>query len=303
MHMAIAVAKGDFTLGETGIGEMAKGSDTVVPVNGVQCDEGDVLYCALEDNLRRLQSRMQKLLAGHQAPKRLHFHTEMPRLTKGGLDVIRDWIKSVPKPRLVIIDTLAMVREPAKREQTAYDADYMAVVELRNLAAEYGLAIVIVHHLRKAEADDAYDTVSGTLGLTGAPDSVLILKRDSNGVVLHGRGRDMPEIEKAMKFDNLSCTWAITGEASEVKRSTEQQQILQAIAEAEEPIGAAQIASATGMRPNNIRFLLFKLAKANLIAKAAGYGKYCAKGKSVSGAKGTANTAANTSTPLTPLPR
>ena len=119
---------------------------------------------------------------------------------------------------------------------------------------------------------------------------MLILKRDSNGVVLHGRGRDMPEIEKAMKFDNLSCTWAITGEASEVKRSTEQQQILQAIAEAEEPIGAAQIASATGMRPNNIRFLLFKLAKANLIAKAAGYGKYCAKGKSVSGAKGTANT-------------
>ena len=38
---------------------------------------------------------------------------------------------------------------------------------------------MLVHHLRKADADDAFDTVCGTLGLTGAPDTILVLKRDT----------------------------------------------------------------------------------------------------------------------------
>lgn len=44
LHAAIAVARGGVTLGD------------------VQCVQGDVFYAALEDNKRRLQSRMTKLL-------------------------------------------------------------------------------------------------------------------------------------------------------------------------------------------------------------------------------------------------
>src|SRR5262249_50063305 len=50
LHGAIAVARGGFTLGE------------------VHCPEGDVLYCALEDNLRRLHSRMAKLVGEQTWP-------------------------------------------------------------------------------------------------------------------------------------------------------------------------------------------------------------------------------------------
>ena len=53
--------------------------------------------------------------------------------------------------------------------------DYDAVKDLRTLAAEHHVAIVLVHHLRKAEADDPFDTVNATLGLTAAVDSVLIM--------------------------------------------------------------------------------------------------------------------------------
>ena len=157
LHMAIAVARGGFTLGE------------------IHCAEGDVLYLALEDNLRRLQARMTKLLGLQQWPSRLQFLCEMPRLAEGGLAKIKEWIEGTEHPRLVIIDTLAMVRMPNRKDQSTYDADYAAVKELRKLANEAGIAIVLVHHLRKAEADDAFDTVSGTLGLTGAPDTILIL--------------------------------------------------------------------------------------------------------------------------------
>lgn len=257
LHAAIAVARGGFTLGD------------------LHCIEGDVLYCALEDNERRLQSRITKLIGISQNwPARLFYYCELPRLTEGGLAAIREWIQSKPHPRLVIIDTLAMVRSARKREETNYESDYMAVLELRQLANEFGIAIVLVHHLRKADSDDAYDTVSGTLGLTGAPDSILVLKRDSNGtIVLHGRGRDLIEIEKAMAFDAQTCLWRIAGDADAVRRSRERNAVLKAIQEANEPIGPNDVAAATGMKATNVRYLLGKLVEEGLLEKAT-YGKY-----------------------------
>jgi hypothetical protein len=259
LHTAIAVALGGSTLGD------------------IHCDEGDVLYCALEDSPRRLQSRLGKLLGASQAwpsLSRLFYHFQLPRLADGGLDAIRDWIKSRPNPRLIVIDTLAMIRPPKKRDETNYDADYAAVLTLRDLANEFGIAVVLVHHLRKADADDAFDTVSGTLGLTGAPDSVLILRHNSGGqTVLHGKGRDMVEIEKAVEFDPITCMWRIIGDASDVRRSTERTTILDALRQATEPIGPHIIAAETGMRAPNVRRLLAKLAKEGVIER-AGYGKY-----------------------------
>jgi hypothetical protein len=264
LHAAIAVARGGFTLGET------------------HCIEGDVLYCALEDNERRLQSRVTKLLGITQDwPSRFCYVCEMPRLANGGLDYIRNWIKSKPNPRLIVIDTLAMVRPPKKRDETNYDADYAAALELRTLANETGVAIVLVHHLRKQDSEDAFDTVSGTLGLTGAPDSVLVLKRDTSGtIVLHGRGRDLTEIEKAMTFDRETCVWRITGEADQVRRSSERAAVLTAIEEAGEPVGPNDIAAAIGAKAGNVRFLLHKLLKEGEVEK-AGYGKYRIKLKAV----------------------
>jgi hypothetical protein len=255
LHAAMAVASGGFTLGE------------------IHCKEGDVLYCALEDGLRRLQSRMAKLGGG--AMRRLTFCYEMPRLSVGGLAAIREWVACHPEARLIIIDTLAMVREPKKKDETTYDADYQAVLELRKLANEFGLAIVVIHHLRKADADDAFDTVSGTLGLTGAPDNILILKRDSTGnFVLHGKGRDLVELEKAMMFDRDACLWRIEGDAAEVRVSAERTTVLNAINEAGAPIGPSDIAAATGMRAGNVRRLLGKLLKDGLIEKGERYGRY-----------------------------
>jgi hypothetical protein len=67
LHAAVAVARGEFTLGQ------------------IHCLEGDVLYCALEHSLRRLQSRMDKLFGrARRWPGRLQFRCEMPRLGDGG---------------------------------------------------------------------------------------------------------------------------------------------------------------------------------------------------------------------------
>jgi hypothetical protein len=257
LHAAIAVASGGYTLSD------------------IHCTEGDVLYCALEDNLRRLQSRMTKLLGISQPwPKRLSFQTEMPRLIEGGLEMIKQWIEAAAHPRLVIIDTLAMIRAPKGKEQTQYDADYQAVKELRDIANQRGIAIVVVHHLRKADADDAFDSVSGTLGLTGSVDTVLVLRSDGKGnYVLHGRGRDLTDIEKAIFFSKGPCTWTIQGDVDEVRQSNERTAVLAAMRQIGEPASPKEIATHADMKANNVTKLLGRMTEEGTVRKLQ-YGKY-----------------------------
>jgi hypothetical protein len=256
LHAAFAVAEGGLTLGNA------------------QCEQGDVLYAALEDNQRRLQSRLTKLFGASGWPARLQFTCEMPRLTEGGLDFIKSWIEGAARPRLVIIDTLAMVRMPNRKDQNSYDADYAAVKELRDIALKYGIAIVLVHHLRKAEAEDVFDTISGTLGLSGAPDTVMIIQRSNSGTTLHAKGRDLIEIEKAIEFDRGTCTWMVLGEAGAIRKSVERIGIVEALQEAgTEPLTPNQIASHWGMKPVNVRKMLARLLTDGVIKKAS-YGKY-----------------------------
>jgi len=169
LDIAIAVACGRFTLG------------TLKPATG------DVLFLALEDGKRRLQRRLDKLLPTFKEewPRRLKFATDWPRADQGGLADIENWISSVKAPRLVIVDTLAQFRKLVTSKTQGYADDYAAISDLRRLASKHNIAIVIVHHDRKVEADDVFDTVSGTLGLTAAADTILIMKRQAGSVTRH----------------------------------------------------------------------------------------------------------------------
>lgn len=143
----------------------------------------------------------------------------------GCLRGIRQWCADHHGARIVIIDTLATVRPEGKRNESDYTADYAALRGLQVLSGELGIAIVVVHHVRKAEADDPFDTVSGSTGLTGAADTTLVLTKRTGdgGCVLYGRGRDLAEFELAVEFNTDTCRWGSLGEpgaafASETKR-------------------------------------------------------------------------------------
>ena len=47
-------------------------------------EQGEALYLALEDNQRRLQKRLGRLLSGDGAPGGLHMSTAWPRVDEGG---------------------------------------------------------------------------------------------------------------------------------------------------------------------------------------------------------------------------
>jgi predicted transcriptional regulator len=242
-------------------------------VLGEKCEMGDALYCALEDNERRLHERIRKLTQGGERKclSRLTYTTEMPRLDKGAISYLKEWLQNVPHPRLIIIDCLAMIRSPAvTSKQTIYDADYSAVKDLRALANKYHVAIIVVHHDRKAEAADAFDTVSGTLGLTGAADSIIVLQKECDGVVLLAKGRDIPSIEKALEFE--SGRWTVLGDAMQHRITEQRRSILEVLTP--EPQSPSEIARASGMKIENSKKMLQRMAKVGQIKK-DGHGKYC----------------------------
>lgn len=256
LDVGVAVARGGYTLDR-------------------HCVEGDVLYCALEDNLRRLKSRMGKVCPLGDWPPRLTFWTEMLPLEDGGLEQLRGWIAGAEKPRLIIIDVFGKVRRPKGATEGVYDADYLSANSLKKLSDETGVAIVIVHHLRKAAADgDPFDMVSGSTGLTGAMDTVLVLHRGSDGeVTLYGRGRDIPEVESAVRFDKQTCRWSLLGDAREVRISAERRAIIEALRAECDPLGPNVIADVTGQTRVGTRQLLRKMLFDGEVRR-VGRGKY-----------------------------
>ena len=229
--------------------------------------EGDVLYLALEDNERRLQRRIRQML-GRVAPSRVDFACQCPRLDQGGLVVIRKWLLSHPGARLVVIDTLAKVRPPRSQGRGIYDDDYACVASLKTLADEFRVAVLIVHHERKAQADDFLDSVSGTAGITGAADTVFVLRREraqADGV-LYVTGRDIEEAELALRFDTATGRWALLGEADEYRRSPQRQEIVDALRRHPQglmPADVSEVLTKTTQREKDaIRQLLRRMAKA-----------------------------------------
>jgi hypothetical protein len=221
---------------------------------------GDVLYLALEDNPRRLQRRMDRLLKtfSDQWPARLTFSTSWLRLDEGGVEHISQWMASVREPRLIVIDTLAAVRP--LRKTSGYTEDYEALSSLHHLANERAISILVLHHQRKMEADDPIDSVSGTLGLSGCADTILVLSRTAQGTTLYLRGRDVEEAEHAMQFDTDICRWTILGSAAEVHRSAERGRIM-AILEGRQEVATTEIVDATGMLRRNVDKLLHHMTK------------------------------------------
>ncbi|MFF4791483.1 AAA family ATPase [Streptomyces sp. NPDC001276] len=175
-----------------------------VPVQG-----GPVLYLALEDTPRRLQTRMGKLLGGQPAPAGLTLVTECPPFPQGGTEAIAQWLERNPDARMVVIDVFAKMRGQAPAGVSAYEADYVAVGYAKRLADHYGVAVVLVHHVRKASSEDFLTEVSGTNGIAGAADATLVLKRargQADGI-LHVTGRDVDEAEYALSFQPASGAW------------------------------------------------------------------------------------------------
>jgi hypothetical protein len=181
---------------------------------GIDVPRRPVLYLALEDGHRRLQDRCRKLLAGDPIPAGLEYLTvlEQGRV----IDTIAAWLAEHlgDTPPLVILDTLGKVMPPALPGESGYQRDYRIGTALKRITDDHpGMTLLTNHHDRKAVSEDFVDSVSGTHGLAGAADTIMVLCRDRQETsgLLKVTGRDVPEGEYAIVFRD-GCNWQLDGD-------------------------------------------------------------------------------------------
>ena len=185
LWLAVSVAKGE-------------------PVWGMATKRGTTLYLCLEDSTLRIQNRLDEIT--DDAPSSIHFCTESSILGEGLEQQLETFLAEHPDTVLVIIDTLQMIRDA--RRETTYANDYRDLTLLKRVADAHGIALLLIHHLRKEYAEDVFSRISGTTAISGAVDTSLTLverKRGSGEATLSCIGRDIEyrELELARNDDNV----------------------------------------------------------------------------------------------------
>lgn len=178
-----------------------------------------VLYLSLEDSPRRLQKRMNT--AGYDVTQNLEFATDLQGLTI--TDLLREWLSShLEESPLVIVDILGKVMPLTGGNQNQYLQETQFIGTMKTLIDEVNNAgLILVHHTRKARADDFIDSASGTQGLAGAMDTILVIdrSRQDKRATLQVTSRDVEENEYSIVFTE-SCQWVLDGSSIEEAKSS-----------------------------------------------------------------------------------
>jgi|SRR5579859_2576943 len=217
------------------------------PFAGISTRQACVLYLALEDNARRLQDRINKQLAGQETPETLAMFVEWVNVDNGCLERIQECLDANPDMRLVIIDTFGKVRGRPDGKTSVYQQDYQDMTAFKQLADQRRISILLVHHTRKQDASDALDLVSGSTGIVGAADTIMVLtrKRGASEGKLLVTGRDIKDdVEQAARFSKETGLWELLGPADEITRTDIAHKIRNFLANSKAPMSVTEIADA-----------------------------------------------------------
>jgi hypothetical protein len=181
-----------------------------------------VLLLALEDTARRLQSRLHQI--GAIPSEVLTIALEWPT-GPAGITKLDKWLTENPDAGLVVIDTLGKFY-PLK-DGNDYHETVRATGALKQLADKHEVAILAIHHSKKAATDDFLQSTLGSTGIAATADNTLLLRRarGKRDATLHITGRDVEEQEFVLKFDGNAGTWTMEGTAAEVQESDARQAV------------------------------------------------------------------------------
>lgn len=260
-QLAVAVASGGYALNHP---------DTT-------CQPSEVLYLILESGNRRAQKDLRQL--GGDAPPavdRLHTAADWRRLSAGGASDLERWLDAHPAVKLVVVDTLAAVRSAGHGANGfLYSEDYLVGATIKGIADKRGLSVLLIHHSRKAEAEDVLDTVSGSSGVTGSVDHILVIKRkrlEQDGT-LTLISRDFEDRALALRY--RSGLWTLLGPADEVSaadqdwkgdgQSDARREILALLRD--EPMTPADLSEVLDKNQVTTRRLLMKMVEAGKVGR------------------------------------
>lgn len=156
----------------------------------LRCKKADVLYLALEDNNRRIKSRL--LTLGMNLTRDMYIDTTN-KVTPQNIEAVLD---EMPTVQMVIIDTIGRYHENEGVDSNDYVGNTKLAGRLHSIAKERDIAVVMCTHTRKdPSGTDWLDSVIGSKATVAVSDTILLLtrKRETMEGKLHITGRDVEE--------------------------------------------------------------------------------------------------------------
>ena len=190
---------------------------------GFKTVPGECIYMDLESSQRRSLTRLQKMYSTLNIPG-LQIVTSQSKIRRIGAGFERDVMDLLiefPNTTLLIVDILKYIMPP-RTDDTMYTSDYEAIGALNDIAAKYGISILVVHHTSKRfDERDPLNNIQGSTGLLGAVSAIILImqqKRFDKASTIRITGNDVPTIELEAHFDDNTLLWYCDGDRAEIAR-------------------------------------------------------------------------------------
>lgn len=130
---------------------------------------------------------------------------------------IENFIAEHNDTKLIVIDTLQKIRKVSN--DNAYASNYRDLSVLKNIADQFGIAVILVHHLcKQIYGNNPINRISGTSAIAGAADSLFVLEKmstENKKAKLICVGRDIEQRELELQFDSQKHNWIIVSDSIE----------------------------------------------------------------------------------------
>ena len=238
----------------------------------------NILYLPYEDSERRLQERIKKIKIGlsiTDVSKTFFLEGgKPPKIDDEVLKEIGELIKE-NKLDMIIIDTLgSAIKNNRKKGLSPYLDEYELLNKFQRFALDNKVCVLLLHHTRKMKAENVFDEISGTRGISGAADANFVLQRNKYSGKLFIQGRDLEDAEYELELDKENLTWKFKGIINSISLSPEQQSILDAFDnDYEIEYRPSEIAKILDKDDQNIRPSFRRLVSLGMLNQ-DNYGKY-----------------------------
>lgn len=239
-----------------------------------------VLYVSLEDHAPLIQKRLRDIQPNLETLPDVDFVYTLPSLGDGALEALQDYVRH-DGYRVIIIDTIGRVTPDfgaQRRQMNEYSKVTHLLGPLQQWANEAHIALMMIDHVRKAEADDIFDTVMGTSAKMGVADHGIVYQRKDYDpdALLHMRGRWIGDDKIILTLVEGHLEFLGQGEQYDLSR--EQRHILKALEEDGLPMKIQELMKSVGVpegQYGRFKKLLQRMVRDGLIDR-TGHGAYCA---------------------------
>jgi len=217
-------------------------------------DKGWAHYFALEDGERRLQRRL--LALGANGPMLLRYSTTLDfkipleELIIRSFKIKDDTIlqdgtikndRTIAPFRLFVVDTMGAAFSRKDLDYNDYKSMYDLLPSLNSLAQDLRTTILLVHHTRKQESLDPFDSILGSQAIRGSCNTILMLQQNrfDGEATLFISGRDVEQQELVIAREGVQ--WKYVGPAQEVPKSDLERQIFTVLKESHRPLRTKEV--------------------------------------------------------------